>query len=299
MQALSVLFSSVLLVFSVPLDPLVDTDWLERHLTDSGIIIVDVRKSREYQAGHVPGSVNVPFSTYMVKKRGLSNEMPDEPVITALLANAGINTRSKVVAVGKSRGIGRATRFLFTLAYAGVHDTAILEGGMEKWIAEKRPLETRAAHRRPTTFHPQWHRSLLVDKASVAAADPESVTLCDFRFEGFFAGKKLNKRVVLRPGHLPGAVEVTVEDLLVKRGSAMGDGGFWTFKPVSELETVISTSVGISKEKPVISYCNTGVLSTLGWFVLYRMLGYENVSMYDGSVEEWARDPSASLEKTP
>ena len=287
--------------FGGPLPAVVDTKWLENHIADPNLVIVDVRNSEDYKSGHVPGAVNIAYSTYMVKKDGLSDQMPENAVVADLLRTAGIDAGSQIVVLGKAGNIGpevgRVTRFLFTLAYAGVNDTALLDGGMEKWTKEERPMDTQIVQPRPSGFQPEWKHALFADKASVAVASEKSVALCDFRPKGFFTGEKIKKPEVLRPGHLPGAIEVQVEGLMNQENVVMGLGGFWTFKPVAEFRQIIESSLGASREKNVISYCNTGVLSTLGWFVLNRMLGYTNIRMYDGSLEEWTQDPSALVEK--
>jgi thiosulfate/3-mercaptopyruvate sulfurtransferase len=285
--------------FSYALDipPLVSTDWLEKNLKASGLVIIDVRSQEDYRGGHIPEAINIPFSAYMVKRGELSDEMPDDGALAALLANAGIRESSRVVTVGKADNIGpeigRVTRFLFVLSYAGVHQTGLLDGGINKWKKENRPISSDDVPSKAVTFTPKWNRALFADKNLVTGATGQGHLLCDVRPKGFYTGDSIKKPEVARGGHLPQAREVQVENLFDSEGFLIGK--FFVFKPMAEIEKVFGASIGTDKKKGTITYCNTGVLSTLGWFLLERGLGYTNVRMYDGSMEEWTKDPAAPV----
>jgi thiosulfate/3-mercaptopyruvate sulfurtransferase len=285
--------------YAADLPPLATTDWLQKNLNAKGLVIVDVRSAADYLGGHIPGAVNIPYSSYMLKSNDLSDEMPEEKALVALLGKAGIQRSSRVVAVGKSDNIGpeigRVTRFLITLAYAGVKTTSMLDGGINKWKKENRLLSTDAYEPAAVTFNPKWNRGLFVDKKTVAGATDKGMVLCDVRPGGFFTGQLVKKPEVARGGHLPKAKEVKAEELFIKDEAPPQP--FLVFKPLPEIEQVLGVSVGSDKKKDVITYCNTGVLSSLGWFVLDRRLGYAKVRMYDGSMEEWTKDPAAPVEQ--
>jgi thiosulfate/3-mercaptopyruvate sulfurtransferase len=110
-----------------------------------------------------------------------------------------------------------------------------------------------------------------------ALATGEAVIL-DSRSKDFFDGKVYSLNKWVRSGHITGAVNVFTKDSLNKDK---------TFKPVSELKAMYEKA-GITADKKIITYCDTGVLATHSWFVLHELLGYKNVKVYDGSMREYA-----------
>lgn len=272
------------------LSPVVSTEWLAQNLSSPGMIILDIRKASDYEDGHIPGAVNLPFESLFVKKGELLDELPDEPVLVKLLGDTGISTGSAVVIIGKADNIapeiGRSTRTAWTLTYAGVENVALLDGAFNKWVDEKRPVSTSPTKPTPIEFSPAWRKNILVNRDTVADSK-DKASLVDVRPQGFYSGDKKHSSVE-RPGHITGAVCI------------LSDGIFApdkTFKPTEDLQSLAEKAVGSDKNKEIVTYCNTGIMSSLGWFVLEKLAGYSNVKMYDGSLQEWSKDPTAPMEE--
>lgn len=272
------------------LSPVISTDWLEKNLKIPGLVILDTRKPGDYEDGHIPSAVNIPFDSLAVKKNDLNDELPDDALLVSLLSEAGINAESKVVIVGKADNIapelGRNTRIAWTLTYAGMKEVAVLDGAYNKWRDENRPVSTATVKPEKTEFKPAWNRDMMVNKNDVMARK-NSVTLVDVRPEGFFTGDK-KIPLVERFGHIPGAQCILSEHIF------MPDK---TFKSSEALKELAEKAVGKDKDIEIISYCNTGIMSSVGWFVLNRIAGYTHVRMYDAGLQEWGRDAAAPMEK--
>ena len=266
---------------------LVSTDWLEKNLTSPKLVVVDIRKVEEYKKEHIPGSRNAFFGSWVTKKGDITNQLPEKDDLVDLLAGLGIAADSRVVVVGEADNAveqSNNSRVAWTLKVAGVESVALLDGAWDKWAKEKKPVTAEAAAAKASAFTPKWHDRLLVGKEYVMAAAGKR-TLADIRPADMFFGVTMPP-VVVRPGHVPGAVSLPVDWMFTKEG---------TFKEKSEIEKIAAGVIGADRAQPVTVYCNTGIYAALGWFVLSEVLGYADVNLYDGSMQEWSRDPKAPL----
>ena len=121
--------------------PIVTSDWLEKNLSE--VKIIDIRKADEYREGHLPGAVNIMYGALAIKKNNLDNEMPPADDLADILNAAGITAKSKVVIYNKVDNImerANMTRIALTLVYAGIENVALLDGGWNKWVADKKPV---------------------------------------------------------------------------------------------------------------------------------------------------------------
>jgi thiosulfate/3-mercaptopyruvate sulfurtransferase len=264
---------------------IVSTEWLQANL--SKVLVVDMRKVEDYSAGHIPGSINIFYGTWAVQRRGLLNELPADDDLRDVLTSAGIEPTSNVVVVGRVDSIpekANITRVAWTLNYAGVENVAVLDGGFDKWVADKKPVSKDAAKPKSKGYKGKFNKDLLVDTAYVLANLGKAV-IVDTREAPFFSGeKKLD--FVARPGHVKGAVN------LPSMAVYNADG---TFKVRGDLETMAKKAApDLSKE--VIVYCDSGRVASIWWFLLSEGLGYKNVKLYDGSVQDFAKDASAPME---
>lgn len=273
--------------FARDIAPVVGTDWLEQNLARPALRVVDIRKVEEYKEGHVPGAVNVFYGTWAVKRNGLDNELPGEDDLADAIGNAGISPSSSVVVVGRVDSVTdqvNLTRVAWTLAYAGIENVAILDGGFAKWAAEKRPVSTERPAVKAATVDLAWRRQLHASKALLLERRGQAV-LVDTRMPEFFFGlAKLP--FVDTPGRVAGAVSLPSAWVFTKEG---------TFRPVDELRAMAEGVVGTDRSREIITYCDTGRLATGWWFVLSQVLGFADVKMYDGSSQEFAKDPSVPL----
>ncbi|HPP07470.1 MAG TPA: sulfurtransferase [Syntrophorhabdaceae bacterium] len=274
--------------FAFSIEPVVQTDWLEKNLNNQGIVIVDVRKPEEYKAGHIPNSVNVFYGSWAITKNSNRNELPALDDLIDLIGSAGITADSHVIVVSKTDAPPDKfdmTRVLWTLKYAGVKNVSMLDGGYNKWVVDKRAISTEPVKPKSKTFKAALNKHLIVDKNYVMSRLGKAI-LVDVREPEFFQGKK-KLDFVAKAGHIKGAVNLP-NSLAFNKDS--------TFKTKEELEKSAVSAVGSDKTKEIITYCDTGKTCTAWAIILSDMLGYKDVKIYDGSAEEWTKDQDAPWE---
>jgi thiosulfate/3-mercaptopyruvate sulfurtransferase len=277
------------LSFARDVDPIVSTAWLEQNLNNSKLVIVDVRKVEDYKAGHVPNAVNAFYGSWAIMKGGLRNELPAKDDLFDVIGSAGIGTDSIVVVVGKVDGIPDrtdVTRVAWTLKYAGIPNVAILDGGYNKWLTEKKAVSTDMVKPKDKSFQGNMNETLFVSKDYVSKNLGKAV-IVDVREPDFFKGiKKLD--FVAKTGHIAKAVNLPTSQAYKQDG---------TYKDKGELSKIASGVVGNDMTKEIIMYCDTGKVCTAWSFLLTELMGYKDVKTYDGSTEEWTKDPQAPWEQ--
>src|SRR5512133_593076 len=275
---------------------LVEPSWVQAHLEDRSVVILDVRSSEEYAAGHIKNSVSMPFSmpvsTWVaLPPSGLLMELPAPMVLSTALGAAGISKQSTVVVVGATQAPGvpaayplaQTARVADTLIYAGVKNVAILNGGITGWVA----LETEVPTRSPVEFKGTEREEMFVSEQQVARAIGKAdVLLLDARDAAVYAGTVIEP-FAPRAGHIPGAQSLPTPSIWNSDG---------TYKTPNELQSMVSSIWGGDLSDEIIVYCGVGGYASGWWFVLSEVLGYTNVKFYDGSAQEWAADPEAPLE---
>jgi thiosulfate/3-mercaptopyruvate sulfurtransferase len=267
-------------------EPFVTTEWLQGNLPK--VTVLDVRKVEEYNEGHIPGAINVFYGVWGIKKGVLLNELPSDDDLRDILSAAGIEPATAVVVVSKNETMPLrtdATRVAWTLRYAGVENVAVLSGGIEKWVAEKKALSKDAVKPKAKGYKGKFNKQFFASKADVMGALGKAV-LADVRPPEFFKGeKKLD--FVAKTGRIKGAVNLPPGALFNQDG---------TYKSKAEIDAIAKPVVGADLDKEIIVYCDTGKVCTTWWLALADLLGYKNVKVYDGSSMEWMADPAAPVE---
>ena len=267
---------------------IVSTDELEKSLTNPKVIVLDVRKVEEYKAGHIPGAVNVFYGSWAIKKGSLLNELPAKEDLVDLIGGAGITADATVVVVGKMDAPTDrvdATRVAWTLKYMGVSQVVLLNGGYNKWVADKKTVSADAAKPISKAFVGKMNEKLFVEKAYVLSKLGKAL-IVDVREPAFYRGE--NKLpFVAKLGRIKGAVNLPTS--LVYNA----DG---TYKSAAELASIASGIVGADKNREIVTYCDTGKFCTAWSLILSDLLGYKDVKVYDGSSMEWLADPAAPSE---
>lgn len=275
--------------------PLVTTEWLAANA--SKVTILDIREdAAEYLgspqgsrlAGHIPGARLVEAAkirqTRQIDGRRIPAMVPDADVIEELMRSSGVDADEPIVIVAPGRTVEEfdgAARLYWTLKYYGARELSILDGGYARWVEEARPIEETA----PMLARGTWsagepRRDLLADTAAVIEANATGVQLVDARPLAFFHG--LAKRpVVAEYGHIPGARVFPTE--LRARSEGMGQ----RYLTLSDYRALLR-SLQIDADRPTIAYCNTGHMGAGVWFILSELLHQPHVSLYDGSMAEWA-----------
>ncbi len=265
--------------------PFESTGWLEKNLKNPKVVILDVRKVEEYAAGHIPGAINVFYGSWAVKRGDLLNELPADEDLRDLISAAGIQPDSWVIVVSKSQTMPErtdATRVAFTLRYAGLENVAVLDGGYDKWVAEKKPVSTEAVKPKAKPYNGKFNKGFVVNKSYTLGALDKAV-IVDVRAPEFYKGeKKLD--FVAKTGHIKGAVNLPPGLLYNPDG---------TYKSKDAIEAAAKPVVGADLAKEIVVYCDTGKVCTNWWLALHDLLGYKNVKVYDGSSMEWMKDTMA------
>ncbi|MGO9097156.1 MAG: sulfurtransferase [Bryobacteraceae bacterium] len=264
---------------------LVSTEWLAGHGRDPNLVLLHVARERaDYDAGHITGACFVPWNELAVTREGIANEVPPVADLQRLFGRCGVNDDSRIVLYG-DRLVLSATRAWFTLDYLGLGGkAALLDGGLEKWRAEQRPVTKEEPSARTGHFTPHIRPDALVgieqmrDLAWVAANVPSPVPLIlDVRPPAEF-----------RAGHIPGAVNVYWPQTLTSKEMP-------TLRPLAEIQQMYQ-AIGVAPGRTLVTYCNSGVQAAQTYFVL-KLLGYE-VRLYDGSFSEWSQAKDAPIAKS-
>ncbi len=260
-------------------DMLVSTDWLAAHLDDPDLVLLSVGATPDfYDHGHIPGARQLRLEQIAVTRGGIPNELPPESVLQQVFAAAGVGNNSRVVLYGDRFNL-LAARAYFTLDYLGLAaHAALLDGGLDKWRAENRPLSTETPAIKPGTLKLAPRRELLINTEQMREfAAKKSATLIDARPLAEFTGKQASEDV-REHGHIPGATSLYWMDMLVSRENPV-------LKPEAELRRMYAEAHAEPGHQ-LITYCRTGMQSSFDYFVA-KYLGYAP-AMYDASFYEWS-----------
>ena len=239
-----------------------------------------------FEEAHIPGADFLDLQgEFSDKATRLRFMMPATARLEETFGRRGIGKGTRVVlySIGSMMW---ATRVWWMLRSLGFDDAAVLDGGLDKWRAESRPVESGPAKGYPAApFKAAPRPGLFVDKASVSAAlsDRASV-IVNALGPQFHQGLEPSRYG--RPGRIPGSVNVPAAQLV--------DAQRKDFIPLADAAAKFERQ-GISKDKRVVCYCGGGISATIDLFLLHQ-LGYGNLTLYDGSMGEWAKDPSLPIE---
>jgi thiosulfate/3-mercaptopyruvate sulfurtransferase len=279
---------------------LVETDWVAEHLGDPGVRIFDctthlipdpkityqvVPGRADFEKAHIPGAGFIDVQADVSDtSRKLRFMVPTADAFAGAMRRLGVNTDSRVVLYSAANPWW-ATRVWWLLRNFGHDNAAVLNGGLQKWRRENRPLETGpAAPCSPGDFTVREVRNLMVGKDEVRAAIGDDATctinaLLPEQHQGT-GGNSYG-----RSGHIAGSINVPAAHLLDPETNA--------FLPPAELRARFAGHGAMDKR--VITYCGGGIAASADALVLV-MLGHEDVRLYDASLSEWAVDPSLPME---
>jgi thiosulfate/3-mercaptopyruvate sulfurtransferase len=276
-------------------EALVSTEWLAEHLKDPNVRIIESNEDvLLYDTGHIPGAVHVDW------RRDLNDQVIrdylDPKHFAALAGKIGITPETTVVFYG-DKSNWWACYALWVFSLFGHEDLRIVNGGRDKWISEKREL-TREVPKYPATEYPvppkRLDDQIRAFYDETLAQSKSGGPLIDVRSPGEYRGELTHmpeypQEGVLRGGHVPGAKSVPWK-------TACQDDG--TFKPVEELRKIYQDNLGFKPADHTVVYCRIGERSSHTWFVLMKLLGFDDVKNYDGSWTEWGNKVRAPIEKS-
>ncbi len=260
----------------------VSADWVEKNLNDPKVVIVEVSTEPGiYERGHIQNAVKISWHTDLVDT--VNRDVVSAAKFQKFAQNAGISADSTVVLYGdKNNWFAAWGAWIFNLY--GAKDVRILDGGRVKWEKDGRAMTT-AVPTKPkgnftsTRLDKSLRATLLQDVIPVAKKRFKA-DLIDIRSADEFSGKIFApagfQELAVRAGHIPGAINIPW-------GLNVNADG--TFKTVAELKKLYADK-GVDGKQPIITYCRIGERSSLTWFVLSEILGYD-VKNYDGSWTEY------------
>jgi len=290
--------------------PLVKTDWLANNLEQ--VYILDIRIGKEsftakpiYEkdkttgksnlvkvGGHIPNASLVLYKNVRGEQKingvTIKYMLPSKSAFESLIQQAGINDDRPIVVVTNAENdfdVTMAARVYWQIKYYGHDEVTILDGGTAQWLIDGYEItSTPSASSTGNWQAKDERRELLANSEDVAVAIEKNFQLIDVRPLGQYLGIHKSSKVSAK-GHIPTAKPYPAELMANKKFPAK-------FSSITQLQET-SDALSIKSDVNSITYCNSGHMAAGGWFVMYALLGNENVKLYDGSMHQWA------LEKRP
>lgn len=272
------------------MDTLVSTEWLSRHLDDPDLVLLDCTVSTvpkdgggvrnvsgraDYEKGHIPTAGFADLKGELTDGDSpVEFAVPAPGQFCAAMGALGVGDDSRVVLYDANYSAW-AARVWWMLRWVGFDRAALLNGGLRVWTAEGRPLSTEPVSRPPKHLTAAPRPQLIADRDEVLAGiDDAAVCLIDAMPAPYYRGEMT---LYARPGHIPGAVNVSGVDLLDESGR---------YRPDGELAAMFKGD----RNARAITYCGGGIMASSSAFVMTR-LGFTDVAVYTASLQEWAADP--------
>lgn len=280
-------------------NPLVTTEWLQDHLNDDNLRIVDIRghvlpaskptphyfnHRADYDVSHIPGAVFFDWVLEITDPADPRHAQIAKPERYAeVMSRNGIDDKTFVVAYDDASGMF-AARLWWSLNYYGHEQVAVLDGGWNKWIAEQRPVTAEMPIISPKSFAAKAHPDLYRNADDVLAKLNTATKVIDVRSPEEFRGEYARAN---RKGHIPGAINQPRNTLFNSDG---------TLHSPEQLRAQFD-AIGINPDTPeVIVYCNGGVSASYGLLALH-VAGLRSGAVYDGSWKDWGNDDSKPIER--
>jgi thiosulfate/3-mercaptopyruvate sulfurtransferase len=272
------------------MDMLVSTEWLEAELGAPDLRVIDAtlflashgRNARaEYEAEHIPGAVFLDLDEVVDSANPAPHMLPPEHKFASRMQSLGLGDGNRFV-VYDNTPLHSSARAWWMLKLFGAHYAAILDGGLEKWKAEGRPLESGTRQIRHGHFTAFLDKGAVADKNYVSGiVHSNEHEIVDARPASRFAGEDAEPRPGVMPGHIPGSRNVP-------QGELFNADNSW--KRGHDLRAAFERA-GVDLSKPMVTTCGSGVTAAVLLFGA-RLLGKEDVKLYDGSWSQWGADPA-------
>jgi thiosulfate/3-mercaptopyruvate sulfurtransferase len=272
------------------MDSLVSTEWLEQALAAPDLRVIDAtlflpgepRDARaEYEAEHIPGAVFLDIEEVSDSSSPAPHMMPSEAKFASRMASLGLRDGQRFVVYDNSP-LHSAARAWWMLRSFGAHYVAILDGGLQKWKAEGRPIESKRTQVRHGHFSPSFDDRTVVDKGFVTGLiGAGSHEIVDARGAGRFTGDEAEPRPGMSSGHIPGSKNLP-------QGRLFNADNRW--KRGDDLKDAFAAA-GVDLGKPMVATCGSGITACVLLFGAH-LLGKDDAKLYDGSWSEWGADPA-------
>ncbi|HEX7711932.1 MAG TPA: 3-mercaptopyruvate sulfurtransferase [Sphingomonadaceae bacterium] len=279
------------------MDVLVSTEWLARELGADDLCVIDATRHHfeperdaraEYLGGHIPGALFLDLEALVDRSSPVDNTLPTAEDFARAMRALGIDRDRRIVVYDDSI-VKTAARAWFMFELFGLEDVAMLDGGLAKWKAEGRPLESGPVEAVPSAFAASLDAGRLWTKTDILAnIDTREAGHVDGRGAAHFEGTQDDPEPSVAAGHIPGSINVPFWDLFDPDG---------TLKSASELRALFENA-GVDLSKPVTASCGGGVVAC-SLILAMRLFGKRDAALYDGSWSEWGADPALPKERGP
>jgi thiosulfate/3-mercaptopyruvate sulfurtransferase len=279
-------------------DALVSTDWLAAHLGDPGIKIIDASykmpgvtplPADDFLAAHIPGAVFFDVNAIADRNDPRPHMYPNAEQFARDVGALGISSDDTVVAYDAGGWVAAPRAWWMFLSF-GHRDVKVLDGGLQKWKAEGRPVESGAVTPKPAKFRAKLDPGFVRSKQQLLGnIETKKEQVVDARPRPRFEGTVTEPWPGRRSGHIPGSRNVPYAELFDAKTSAM--------KPLEELRKAFS-GAGVDLAKPIVTSCGSGVSALVLTLALYR-LGVRGSALYDGSWAEWGLPDGPPLATGP
>jgi thiosulfate/3-mercaptopyruvate sulfurtransferase len=279
-------------------EALVNTEWLAAHLADPHVRVLDSSYKQpgiaptaraDYDAGHIPGAVFFDIDDVAEPGTSLPHMIPAAARFAEKMAERGIGNDDRVV-VYDSVGLSSAGRAWWLLRLFGHDNVALLDGGLPRWKAEGRPLETSAPLVPPRHFTARFDPALVRDKrALLADLGLHREQVVDARAAGRFDGSAEETWPGRRRGHIPGSRNVPFDGVTDPRTRQL--------RSADELRRLFNAA-GVPLDRPIVASCGSGVTACALAFALH-LIGHPGAAVYDGSWSEWGLPDGPPIETGP
>lgn len=264
---------------------LVSTQWLAEHLQAPDVQVVDASwylpdmgrdAKAEYMAAHIPGAVYFDIDEICDTDSPHPHMLPSQEKFSSRVRRLGLGDGNRII-VYDGLGMFSAARVWWMMRAMGHDDVAVLDGGFPKWRAEDRPVEDLPPVPRERHFSARLNNFVIRDITQMTKnLHSREEQVVDMRGPARFHGNEPEPRPGVRPGHIPGAINLPYTSLLAADG---------TMRPTEELRTIV-TDAGVDPSRPVVTSCGSGVTAAIGLLALQR-IGLKSLALYDGSWAEW------------
>ncbi len=269
-------------------DPLVSTDWLAAHISDANVKVVDASfklpgvlplPKDDYLAAHLPGAVFFDVDAVSDHSNPLPHMFPSAEQFGRDLGQLGIGNADTVVVYDSGGWVAAPRAWWMFLSYG--HDKIrVLDGGLKKWRAEGRPVESGEFKARPAAFKATYDAKRVRSmQEMIANVGSKAEQVIDARAADRFEGRAPEPRPGIRSGHIPGSRNVPYNQLFDAATGAM--------KPLDDLRKAFA-GAGVKLDAPIVTSCGSGVSAGVLTLALYR-LGITETALYDGSWSEWGQ----------
>ena len=280
-------------------DPLVSTEWLVARLGDPTVKIIDASfkmpgvtplPKDDFLRTHIPGAVFFDVDAVSDHDNPLPHMFPSPTQFGRDVGALGIGNGDTVVIYDAGGWVAGPRAWWMFLSY-GHDEVRVLDGGLKKWRAEGRPVESGEAPKpKPATFRASFdERRVRSIRQMIANVASRAEQVIDARAAERFEGRAVEPRPGLRAGHIPGARSLPYNRLV--------DGATGTMKSLPELRAAFSDA-GVKLDAPIVTSCGSGVSAAVLTLALYR-LGVENPALYDGSWSEWGQEGGPAIATGP